>query len=52
MVNIYGEKKNIDTEYGREGMRWVGGSNEKVGESNSRKCNMAFALFAQRNSVS
>jgi hypothetical protein len=44
MVNIYGEKENIDKEYGREGIRWVGVSNENVGESNSRKCNMAFAL--------
>jgi hypothetical protein len=52
MVNIYGEKENIDKEYGREGIRWVGVSNEKVGESNSRKYNMAFALFAQKNSVS
>jgi hypothetical protein len=37
MVNIYGEKENIDKEYGREGIRWVGVSNENVGESNSRK---------------
>jgi hypothetical protein len=41
MVNIYGEKENIDKEYGREGIRWVGVSNEKVDESNSRKCTMA-----------
>jgi hypothetical protein len=52
MVNIYGEKENIDKEYGREGLRWVGVSNEKVGERNSRKCNMAFALFATANSDS
>ena len=52
MVNIYGEKENIDKEYGREGIRWVGVSNENVSESNSRKCNMAFALSLNKNSVS
>jgi hypothetical protein len=35
MVNIYGEKKNIDKEYGREGMLWVSLNNERIGESNS-----------------
>ena len=44
VVNIYGEKEHLDKEYGKEGIRWVGVSNEKIGESNSRKCNMAFAL--------
>jgi hypothetical protein len=48
MVNIYGEKKNIDTEYGREGMLRVSANNERIGERNSRKYNLAFALFAQR----
>ena len=52
MVNIYGEKENVDNEYGREGIRWVGVSNENVGESNSWKCNMAFALSLNKNSVS
>ena len=52
MVNIYGEKENIDKEYGRGGSRWVGVSNENVGESNSRNCNMAFVLSLNKNSVS
>ena len=52
MVNIYGEKGNVDKEYGREGIRWVDVSNENVGESNSRKCNMAFALSLNKNSDS
>ena len=52
MVNIYGEKENIDKEYGRGGIRWVGVSNENVGESNSRNCNMAFVLSLNKNSVS
>ena len=52
MVNIYGEKGNVDKEYGREGIRWVDVSNENVGESNSRNCNMAFALSLNKNSVS
>ena len=52
MVNIYGEKGNVDKEYGREGIRWVGVSNENVGESNSRKCKMTFALSLNKNSDS
>jgi hypothetical protein len=48
VVNIYGKKKNIDKEYGREGMWWVDVNNEEIVESNSWKWNMAFALIAQK----
>ena len=48
IVNTYGEKKNIDEEYGREGMLLVSVNNERIGESNSGNYNLAFALFAQR----
>ena len=44
MVNVYREKENIDKEYGREGVWWVGVNNEKIGESNSRKYNMHWLL--------
>jgi hypothetical protein len=48
MVNIYGEKENIDKEYGREGIRWVGVSNENEGESNSQKYKNGFRTVAQQ----